>query len=502
MFVKRRPRRQGARESTGTRGVGGRAAPTAGPTARSVLLLLVALFPSASCAEQFPNSVFTRFTEFNRDVDYLFSILIWLGTLVFVFVEAILLYTLVRFKRRRGAPDPKQVHGNTTLEILWTIIPAVVLVFIAVPTVRTIFRTQAKPREGALEVLVIGHQWWWEFRYTNLVPPDATGQVDTLVTANELYLPIGRTVNFTLRSPNVAHSFWVPQLGGKRDLIPNHTNYLWFTPDSVESNVWNGFCAEYCGASHANMRFRAFTVSQQDFDAWARHQLSPAVFNPGPPTPQPGGPAVPPLPPPAPAGARGPVGASTPINAPTAPESTRGAATVQGPPSAGPGTPRGPLTPPPAAGGGQAPAASRGVPFVAFAPERLGPHAVPRTPLPRGLEFQDNLVGDATRGARLFAGGGGACIGCHAVRGVPTAAGIVGPNLTHFGTRTTIAAAFYPNEPRYLARWIKNARAMKPGVVMPALGRNEYDPVAKQRVAAGLDDQQIADLVAYLLSLK
>jgi cytochrome c oxidase subunit 2 len=443
MSVNHRPRRPGAR-------------PTGARATLTACLALLAILTTVSCATQYPNSVFTRFTEFNRDIDYLFSILIWLGTAVFVFVEAILLYALIRFRRRRGAPAPRQVHGNTTLEILWTIIPAVVLVFIAVPTVRTIFRTQGRPRPGALEVTVIGHQWWWEFRYpqftaaSQITAPGVRGRIDTLVTANELYLPLGRTVNFTLRSANVAHSFWVPQLGGKRDVLPNRTNYLWFTPDSVDAQAWNGFCAEYCGASHANMRFRAFTVSPQDFEAWARHQLGPAVFDPGPPTPRPGGPAVPPLPP----------------------------------------------TQPPRA---QAPAGQ----FTGFSRERLPTHAVPRTPLPRGIAFQDNLVGDATRGGQLFAGGAGACIGCHAVRGVPTALGVIGPNLTHFGGRTTIAAALYPNEPRYLARWIKNARAMKPGAVMPTLGRGEYDPVTKQRVTpAGLDDQQIADLVAYLQSLR
>jgi cytochrome c oxidase subunit 2 len=478
MSVNHRPRRPGASTA------GARVALTAGIT-----LLAVG---TASCAAQYPNSIFTGFTEFNRDIAKLFDILIWLGTLVFVFVEAILIYALFRFRRRRGAPEPKQVHGNTTLEILWTAIPAVVLVFIAVPTVRTIFRTQALPRPGALDVLVTGHQWWWEFRYPEFTAPGVGGRVDTLVTANELYLPLGRTVNFTLRSPNVAHSFWIPQLGGKRDLIPNHTNYLWFTPDSVGAHAWNGFCAEYCGASHANMRFRAFTVSQQDFDAWTRHQLSPAVFNPGPPTPTPGGPALPPSPPLS--------GADTPINAPTSPDTGRGPLSAQGPPTAGrsatqsPPTSGGPSTAP----GG---AAAAGVQFTGFARDRLPPHAIPRTPLPP-IAFSDNLVGDATRGARLFAGGTGACIGCHAVRGVPTAVGVIGPNLTHFGGRTTIAAAYYPNEPRYLARWIKNARAMKPGVVMPALGRGEFDPVTKQRLTAGLDDQQIADLVAYLQSLK
>ena len=441
MFVKNRPRRPGARRT------GVRAALTAG-------LTLLAAVSTTSCATQYPNSVFTRFTEFNRDIGYLFEILIWLGTAVFVFVEAVLLYALIRFRRRRGvvAGEPKQVHGNATLEIIWTIIPAVVLVFIAVPTVRAIFRTQAKPRAGALEVTVIGHQWWWEFRYPQYTAPGPGGRVDTLVTANELYVPLGRTVNFALRSGNVAHSFWIPQLGGKRDLIPNHVNYIWFTPDSVDANAWNGFCAEYCGTSHANMRFRAYTVSQQDFESWARHQLGPAVFNPGPSAPVPGGPAITPLPPP-PAGA-----------APT-------------------------RAPPVAAG------------FTGFPRERLPAHTIPRTPLP-AIAFQDNLVGDAVRGAQLFAGGAGACIGCHAVRGVPTALGFTGPNLTHFGSRLTIGAAMYPNEPRFLTRWIKNARAMKPAVVMPTLGSGEYDPVTKQRLTAGLDDQQIADLVAYLQSLR
>jgi cytochrome c oxidase subunit 2 len=487
MLVNNRPRRPGARKS------GARAALTAGPP------LLVALVLSASCVD-YPNSVFTRFTEFNRDIAYLFSILIWLGTAVFVLVEVILLYTVFRFRRRPGAPDPKQVHGNTTLEILWTIIPAIVLVFIAVPTVRTIFRTQAKPRPGALEVIVVGHQWWWEFRYPQFTTPAANGRVDTLVTANELYLPIGRTVNFSLRSSNVAHSFWVPQLGGKRDLIPNHTNYIWFTPDSTQPNAWNGFCAEYCGASHANMRFRAFTVSAADFDAWARHQLAPAVFSAGPPTPTPGGPAVPPLPPQIPPGQ---TGANTPINAPTAPESARGPLSAQGPPTTPTRGPTGPLATASARGGtgaGQSP--TTGLQFTAFAREAMGAHTIPRTPLPASIAFNDNLAGDATRGAQLFAGGQGACIGCHAVRGVPTALGVIGPNLTHFGGRATLAAGYYPNEPRYLARWIKNARAMKPGVIMPSLGRGEYDPVTKQRLTAGLEDQQIADLVAYLQSLK
>ena len=138
---------------------------------------------------------------------------------------------------------------------------------IAVPTVRTIFKTEAPAASDALQVTVTGHQWWWEFDYPQY----------GITTANELYLPIGRTVNFTLKTADVIHSFWIPELGGKRDLISNHTNYLWFTPDSVGDDVFNGFCAEFCGTSHANMRFKVFTVKPDEFAAWAKHEAEPAV---------------------------------------------------------------------------------------------------------------------------------------------------------------------------------------------------------------------------------
>ena len=100
-----------------------------------------------------------------------------------------------------------------------------------------------------------------------------------MTTANEIYVPVGRTVNFRLRSADVIHSFWAPQLGGKRDVITNRTNHMWFTPDSsIASNVWNGFCVEYCGASHANMRFRVFTVTPAQFESWVAGQKLPATF--------------------------------------------------------------------------------------------------------------------------------------------------------------------------------------------------------------------------------
>src|SRR5918993_5312975 len=197
--------------------------------ATAALTAALTLALAACTRDTYPNSTFHHTTEFNTAVDTLWDRLLFLGTLVFVIVEGLLIYTVIRFRAKPGQRAPKHVHGNTTLEILWTVIPAVVLMFIAVPTVRTIFRTQAKAVASALQVEVVGHQWWWEFRYPQYTTRNAQGKLDTLTTANELYLPVGRTVNFSLRTADVLHSFWIPRLGGKRDLISNHTNYLWFT---------------------------------------------------------------------------------------------------------------------------------------------------------------------------------------------------------------------------------------------------------------------------------
>jgi len=421
------------------------------------LTVALAVFLAACGQQSYPESIFHQRTDVNRDVDYLFKILIYAGTAVFIFVEGILVWTLVKFRSRTGQPEPKHVHGNTTLEIMWTVIPLLILILIAVPTIRTIFRTQAVARSDALQVEVIGHQWWWEFRYPQY----------QIVTANEVYLPIGRTVNFTLKSQDVIHSFWIPALSGKRDVIPNRTNYLWFAPDSSGSNAWNGACAEFCGTSHANMRFKTFTVSPADFESWAKHQQEAAAPAPGTPAP-----AAPPPAPGAPSQA-----AQNPTLATAA-----GAAAQAAPQPA----------PQPIQAG-----------FVAFPREQLPKHVVPQTLIPDGLTFDDNLLGkgDAANGAKLLVSTGG-CLACHAIKGNPMMQGNIGPNLTHVATRTTIGAGLFPNDAAHLARWVKNAREMKPGVIMNTIGAGQYDPVLKQTVKPGLTDQQIADIVAYLQTLK
>jgi len=403
----------------------------------AALTAAIALALAGCSADKYPNTIFEPTTEFNREVLSIFHSLFFWSALVFVLVEAALIWVMWRYRRREGTGEPRHVHGNTTLEIAWTLIPAIILIVIAVPTVRAIFRTQAKAVPGALQVQVIGHQWWWEFKYPQY----------GITTANELYLPIGRTVNFELHSADVIHSFWIPRLGGKRDLIANHTNYLWFTPDSVSENAFNGSCNEYCGASHANMRFRAFTVTPAEFEQWTVHQKSPAVFGAAP----------------AAGATTAPVtAATTPAGAPVTPASYTG--------------------------------------YTGFTADKLPAYTVPTMPIPDGLKFTAGLTGDAARGQQIYSRS--ACIGCHTISGNPMSQGVIGPNLTHFGSRLTLASGLYANDEQHLALWIKNARVMKPGVLMPTLGKGEHDPILGTTLTSGLSDQEIADIVAYLHALK
>jgi cytochrome c oxidase subunit 2 len=462
-------------------------------------------FAVVSCNEAHPNTTLVPHSDFGREIDFLWDRLLLLGTIVFVLVEGVLVFVVIKYRRRDNQPTPPQTHGSTKLEITWTLIPAVILVFIAVPTVRTIFITQAQAAPGSLNIDVTGHQWWWEFRYPEY----------GITTANEIYLPAGRTVNFRLRSADVIHSFWTPQLGGKRDVVTNRTNYIWYTPDSsTASNVWNGFCAEYCGSSHANMRFRVFTVTPQQFESWAAGQKALAHFQPVAPAPTPGSP----IPPPAegaavtvPAGPLAPTqqaqaaakgvaqrSSGTAAYGGTQPAVARGQA-----PEANPGAVAlGKGAPPPAATSFASTAGALPPGYI-YPREKIPDYAVPHAPVPPDLKFTAGLTGVAARGKQVFSGA--ACIGCHSIAGNPAAQGITGPNLTHVGSRSTIAAGRFPNTAAYLALWIKNARKMKPEVIMPTLGLDEFDPVLKAKVTTangGLTDQQIADIVAYLTALK
>jgi len=197
----------------------------------------------------------------------------WIALAVFILVQGLIIYSVVRFRTRKDDDGslPKQIHGNTRLEIVWTVIPAVILAVIAVPTVQGIFEVMDEP-EDAMTIEVIGHRWWFEYYY-----PDYD-----IYTANEFAIPVDRPVRLEMtaadlaRSPDlgVIHSFWVPRLAGKQDLVPGQTTFLNIQAD--EPGRYLGQCAEYCGVSHVNMRIRVEAYEQEEFDAWVEAQTQPA----------------------------------------------------------------------------------------------------------------------------------------------------------------------------------------------------------------------------------
>ncbi len=220
------------------------------------LLLLL-----AGCAAQdYPQTTLQPRGDFAHLVDSLFRTTLLWATVVFILVEGVLVYAIFRFRGKPSDAEPSQVHGNTTVEILWTVVPAVILAFIAVPTVQTIFRTSSTPPGEVVEIEVIGHQWWWEYRYPGL----------KIVTANELHVPVNKTVSLKMTSGDVVHSFWIPQLAAKRDVFPKKYNPLWFKAEVTGD--FPGQCAEFCGLQHGRMGLRVLVDSQPVFDAWVKQQ--------------------------------------------------------------------------------------------------------------------------------------------------------------------------------------------------------------------------------------
>src|SRR5262245_49474463 len=187
---------------------------------------------------------------------------------IFVVVAGILAYTIVRYRRSRHEIDrePPQIYGSNQIEIAWTVIPTLVVIVLTMATARVITEVQDRQAPSdAVTATVVGHQWWWEIRYPAL----------GIVTANELHIPIStsarpRMTVLRLESADVAHSFWVPQLAGKTDLIPNHPNVMWIEP-KVEG-TFLGNCAEFCGLQHANMLLRVIVESPEAFAQWTAEQ--------------------------------------------------------------------------------------------------------------------------------------------------------------------------------------------------------------------------------------
>jgi cytochrome c oxidase subunit II len=348
-------------------------------------LLAAAMFSLAACASAVgldgPASTLNTTGDQARRIEELMGPIFWMGLVVFIIVEGFLVYTIIRFRRKPNSGIPAQVHGNTTIEIAWTIAPALIAVVVSVLTFRVQAANAVLPA-NSLHITAIGHQWWFEFQY-----PGAGAEGKPLTTATDMYIPVGQPVIVTLKGADVIHNFWVPKLAGKTYMIPGKTNYMSFTAE--QPGVYLAACSEFCGEAHALMRFRVIALPRDQYDRWA-------------------------------------------------------------------------------------------------AEAKIAP---PETPAGAAL-----LNGDPARGKAIFLDAKKQCIACHVVDGTD-AKGIVGPNLTYYGSRTTIAAGILPNTPENLAKWIQNPAAIKPGNLMGKV-------ITPTWVQQNLSQQEIADIVAYLHSMK
>jgi cytochrome c oxidase subunit 2 len=242
------------------------------PTTSTFFLLLAVATVSSACGWvgwdwNTPMTTVIPKSDFAQTTHDIFMLISWTTLVIFIGVEGALLWACWRFREGAERRMPRQIHGHTILEVSWTVAFAVILVIIGIPTIRAIFKTQEAPAAAtnALRVDVAGRQWWWEFKYPSL----------GITTGSELHLPAGQMVEFRLHGPDVIHSFWIPQLGGKRDVVPHRVNRLVLTPS--RPGEYLGTCAEYCGESHANMRFRVFVHTQDEWTKWvAAQQATPA----------------------------------------------------------------------------------------------------------------------------------------------------------------------------------------------------------------------------------
>lgn len=232
------------------------------------LLISSLLLLSSGCgAFQKPQSVLDPAGPVAGNQFHLMVLSIIVMTVVFAVVMGMLIWVLIRYRRRSGDDsDPVQEHGNMWIELTWTVIPLLILVFLAIPSVKSTW-VLAQPPETSprLHVTVIGHQFWWEFRYDDL----------GIVTANELRVPTGTVVDLTVESRDVIHSFWVPRLAGKIDAIPGRENRFWIEAD--EPGVYPGQCSQLCGPSHALMGMSVIAQKPEAFQGWVASMKKPFV---------------------------------------------------------------------------------------------------------------------------------------------------------------------------------------------------------------------------------
>jgi cytochrome c oxidase subunit II len=246
--------------------------------ATGVLVILAGILLAASLCTASPQadnpvpSIFQPHSTPADSIVHLSRFVLAITALIFLVVSTLLTYAVVKFRNKAGDAqrEPAQVYGSTQIELAWTVIPILIVVVLFLATARVIHAIQDAPKPAAaVEVTAIGHQFWWEFRYPAL----------GVVTANELHIPVSDPAHPTptflkLLSADTDHSFWVPQLAGKTDLIPNRVNEMWMDPH--QTGVFLGQCAQYCGTQHAKMLLRVTVDSPEAFQDWVRQQIQPA----------------------------------------------------------------------------------------------------------------------------------------------------------------------------------------------------------------------------------
>ncbi len=239
----------------------------------SVLALCLGALPALAQGPQATPSILAPASTPAHEIYGLSLFVLLITGAIFAVVAGLLIFVIIKFRAR--GPDaehePPQVYGSVQVELAWTVVPVLIVVVLFLTTARIIFAIQDAPEpRSALDVTVIGHQFWWEFRYPKL----------NIVTANELHIPVSTRLApeptyLRLLSADVDHSFWVPQLAGKTDLIPNHPNEMWLDPQ--KTGLYFGQCAQFCGIEHAKMLIRVYVDSPQQFDAWVKNQQQPAA---------------------------------------------------------------------------------------------------------------------------------------------------------------------------------------------------------------------------------
>ncbi|MBO0794363.1 MAG: cytochrome c oxidase subunit II, partial [Ktedonobacteraceae bacterium] len=224
-----------------------------------------------ACGENSP-SILNTYGPVASSESFVFWVILIIATLVFIFVEGWLVLSIFRFRERPGQATPRQIHGNLKVEILWTVIPMIILFVTLFYTIRGLFEVapsaQSQQTGKTINVEAVGHQWWWEFYYKDY----------KITTADTMVIPADAVIHVDLFSNNVIHSFWVPALTGKTDLIPGHQNEKWFKADSnAVGKTFTGLCAEYCGTQHGNMRFDVKVTNANDFQTWISTQQQAAA---------------------------------------------------------------------------------------------------------------------------------------------------------------------------------------------------------------------------------